>query len=171
MDRCAHMHGTYLRTLAYKCGSCIQMDAQDTLSQMAFASDKADFEHSHTSGLQPVLRSKWSHIRHIVTFQHDYVKKRTNRAFLPPPPLKALITSAGPFYFHNEFFAERRGAPAKTWHRNPPVVSRGTPYSSLPPSPSHIRDLQHVVAQNNHKIKAMQLQIDILEHRLNEHQA
>ena len=66
-----------------------------------------------------------------------------------------------------------RGArpPAKTWHRNPPVVSRGTPYSSLPPSPSHIRDPQHVVAQNNHKIKAMQLQIDILEHRLNEHQA
>ena len=105
MDRCAHMHGTYLRTLAYKCGSCIQMDAQDTLSQMAFASDKADFEHSHTSGLQPVLRSKWSHIRHIVTFQHDYVKKRTNRAFLPPPPLKALITSAGPFYYHNEFHA------------------------------------------------------------------
>jgi len=71
MDRCAHMHGTYLRTLAYKCGSCIQMDAQDTLSQMTFASDEADFEHSHTSGLQPVLRSKWSHIPHIVTFQHD----------------------------------------------------------------------------------------------------
>ena len=71
MDRCAHMHGTYLRTMAYKCGSCIQMDAQDTLSQIAFASDKADFEHSHTSGLQPVVRWKWSHIRHIVTFQHD----------------------------------------------------------------------------------------------------
>ena len=106
MDRCAHMHGTYLRTLAYKCGSCIQMDAQDTLSQMTFASDEADFEHSHTSGLQPVLRSKWSHIRHIVTFQHDYVKKRTNRAFLPPPPLKALITSAGPFYFHNELHTD-----------------------------------------------------------------
>ena len=66
---------------------------------------------------------------------------------------------------------ERRGArpPANLEHRNPLVVSRGTPYSSLPPSPSHIRDLQHVVAQNNHKIKAMQ--IDILEHRLNEHQA
>ena len=78
---------------------------------------------------------------------------------------------------------ERRGArpPANLEHRNPPVVSRGTPYSSPPPSPSHIRDLQHVMAQNkellsvvahnNHKIKAMQLQIDILEHRHNEHQA
>ena len=100
MDRCAHMHGTYLRTMAYKCGSCIQMDAQDTLSQIAFASDKADFEHSHTSGLQPVVRWKWSHIRHIVTFQHDSLKKRTDRAFLPPPPLKARFTSAGPFYSH-----------------------------------------------------------------------
>ena len=78
---------------------------------------------------------------------------------------------------------ERRGArpPANLEHRNPPVVSRGTPYSSPPPSPSHIRDLQHVmaqnkerlsvVAQNNHKIKAMQLQIDILDNRHNEHQA
>ena len=78
---------------------------------------------------------------------------------------------------------ERRGArpPANLEHRNPPVVSRGTPYSSPPPSPSHIRDLQHVMAQNkellsvvahnNHKIKAMQLQIDILKHRHNEHQA
>ena len=66
---------------------------------------------------------------------------------------------------------ERRGARplAKPEHRNPPAVSHGTPYSSLPPSPLHIHDLQHVVAQNNHKIKAMQLQIDILEHRHNEH--
>ena len=33
------------------------------------------------------------------------------------------------------------------------------------------KELLSVVAHNNHKIKAMQLQIDILEHRHNEHQA